>query len=513
MRFGGIIESVTSTGVRFLLAYGSAGTGTHEYARSPDGVAWTASSALPATPAANASMQLSDAIVWDGLIVAHGEGDQIFASVDGIAWQVDSAGVLDEHWRTGVIAIQFIGTAMAPWGASAIYFLNLNKLWVLDWYVYNAIEIKDLGDSNKLVTGTVWNGSIIVTDGRNVWEYNPGNAQTVRQIGLFGKDGPPTSWIDDAGHAGTSNDYHITQFIPGTGDLFALCRSLASPRTMRIAVYNGVGWSWFGPEIASAQPYGGIVDQLPTGLSLASTTRAIDIAALADQSNATLTLHTLELPASGDIPYYGGIQDFEDGPLSFETGWFDGGFAELEGALIRLAIDAYRLSANETVQVEYRLNNNETGAYINIGTFTNNQQEVWFGGPRGQHRGVSFKTVQFRITLDRGATTNRTPILKALILLFDKKPKVRTSWTIQVDVSRMIERKVRIGGEKATSERVWQFLKTLVNHPTLIELKVPSLESGGVNVRITDMPATVQDIRPAAGGRGIIDLQMIEIAS
>ena len=69
-----------------------------------------------------------------------------------------------------------------------------------------------------------------------------------------------------------------------------------------------------------------------------------------------------------------------------------------------------------------------------------------------------------------------------------------------------------MSGRQATYERVWQFIKTMVNTPTLIELKVPSLESGGVNVRITDMPASAEDFRPARGGRGVIDLQLIEVA-
>lgn len=585
MRFGRIVESVTSTGTRFLLATGTSGVGGHEYVRSLNGVAWTASSALPATP--NASMQLSDALVWDGLVIAHGEGDQIFASVDGIAWQVDTAGALDEHWRTGDQAIGFVGVAMAPWGASAAYFISGNKLWVLDWYVYNAIEIEDVGDQNRLLLGTVWGGSIIVSDGWTVWEYNPGNAQTVRVIGVFGKDGPPTSWMEDTGHPGTPNNYQIAQFIPGTSDLFAVCRSLASPQSWRLAVYNGVGWSWYGPEVTSSQPYSGTIDLFPLSASLLATTRAIDMAALDSQQGTDFTLHTYYLPTSGDTPVVGAAQRFADGPLAFETGWFDGGFAELEGALFRTAIDGYNLSATETVRVEYRLNNDEQADWLDLGTFTLNQQEIWFDD---DHQGVAFKTVQFRITLDRGIgvrfadsgtnlnedldlvetgvdvvdsalfrigdviridseqmlvtaitpgtntltvtrnyngtvaavhangtdvylETGLTPILKALILLFDKKPRMRTAWTIQVDVARTVERGIRVAGEVATTERVWQFLKSLVNHPTLIRLEVPSLESGGVNVRITDMPGTIQDIRPARGGRGIIDLQAIEPAA
>jgi hypothetical protein len=592
-RFGRIVESRASDGTRFLLACGSDATlgSSSTYYRSPDGGTWTDAANLPATPAGVA--QFSDMIVWDGLVIGHAEGDQIIGSADGIAWLTDSADALDPHWRTGGVAVGFIGTAMAPWGASAVYFLSGGRLWVLDWYVYNAVEIKDVGDDNWLSVGTVWNGAILVSDGYNVWEYNPGNAQTVRKVGLFGKDGPPPSWVGNvAGSAQVGGDnYHITHFLPGTSDLFAIASSLAAPRSWRLLVYNGVGWSWLGSEVANSQPYSAIVDRFPLSVSLTEVTRFIDVAALNDQNGTTLTLHTYQLPVASDVPASGGRQVFEDGPLSFETGWFDGGFIELEGALLRMSLDGYNLSATETVRVEYRLNNNEGATYENLGTYTQNQQEIWFDP---DHLGVAFKSVQFRITLNRGLGTlwedsgfnigealddsetaidtnddiedmgmmvgdiirvgteqmlitgftfatpdvinvtrgynnttaathdngdgiytelPETPELRALILLFDKKPRIRTAWTIRIDVSRTVERKLLIGDETMTTESIWQFLKSLVNTPKLLHLVIPSMESGGINVRITDMPATISEFREAVGGRGFVEIQLIEPAA
>ena len=587
LSIGRVVESVETDGTRFLLATGRVGTGTHQYIRSENGTSWTKSSAIAATPAANASMQLSDAIVWQGLVIAHGESDQIIGSANGKDWDVDSAGALDPRWRTGTTYVNFIGTAMAPWGDDAVYFLSGGRLWVLDWFHYNAVEIRDVSNSNTLVTGTVWNGAVIVTGGGSVWEYNPGNAQTVRRIGMFGKDGAPTSWIEDTGHAGQSNAYTISHFIPGTDDLFAVCRSLVAPMSWRLAVYNGVGWSWYGPEVTSSQPWAATISRFPLGLSLVPWTRSINVAALASQTSADFTLHTFYLPTTGDVPFPGSGQRYEDGPLSFETGWFAGGFLELEGVMLRMSIDGYNLSETETVKVEYRLNNDMNASYTTLGTYTNNQQEIWF---TDDHRGKAFKTVQFRITLDRGigtlfsdsstqlaealddsetgitvdesnvfligdvvridieqmlvtnivaatdtltvtrgynSTTAAThnddttlyredgvaPVLKALVLLYEKVPKMRSSWNIEINVTDTVARGMLLSPEEpATMEGIWQFLKSLVNTPRLIDMKVPSLESGGVNVRITDMPATAEEFRAAVGGKGIVGIQLVETA-
>ena len=103
-----------------------------------------------------------------------------------------------------------------------------------------------------------------------------------------------------------------------------------------------------------------------------------------------------------------------------------------------------------------------------------------------------------------------SPEIKALILVYDKVPNIRTSWTVRLDVSRMVERPFNIDDENATLESIWQFLKSVVNTPTLALLQIPSLESGGIRVRITDMPGSFERFREAIGGRGFIELQLVE---
>jgi len=492
-----LLEFTAADGTRKLYAFGFGPGQNNRFYRSANGTTWTEGDRF-----------LYDAIVWDGLLIVQGldsNEEAIFGSANGDDgdWDVDDVSI-GVHWRPGG-GVRFIGVAMAPWGASAVYFLDQGRLWVLDWYVHNAIEIEDISNSIQLTDGIMWNGSIYVTDGWNVYEYNTSSSQTVRRIGVFGKDGMPPSW------SASDKNYVIVELLAGIDDLIAVClaKGSTSAETYRLLVYNGVGWSWLGPEVGTTfAPMAAIVDYFPISFAItAGPTRYIDVLVI-DRGTRATELHPYRLPKQGSTPTVG-IDGFEDGPLHFETGWFDGGFVDIEGALLRITIDGHNLSASETVKVEYVLNNDEDMSYKTLGTFTQDQQEIWFDA---KHQGIAFTTVRFRITLDRGSTITKSPELKALILLFDKIPLVRVSVTATIDVSRIVERGMLINEETATTESVWQFLKSLGNTPELINLVVPSLESGGINVRITGSPAGITDNRPAMGGRGKIQLTMVEPA-
>jgi len=484
-----------------------------EYFRSSDGITWTQANAIGGQ---SGETDLRDMIVFDQQLVAETFDNRIISSADGINWSTDVGE--DPIYRTRqnrMLSRTFVGIAMAPWGEPAVYFIDNGKLHVLDFYIKTAYPIEDVGNEFSLWTGTVWNGSIWVSDARNIWEYNPGRESTVRYQGPFlGKHGPPPSWNPrgefDAFPA-NDDSYYIVSFIPGTSDLFALCRALitdsSSVSTSRLMVYNGTGWSWYGEEVsgfpATANMYGTRLQVF--GRKMNYWTH------VSNGVGGDITRHVLRLPIMEGQPTVRWNETFAPGPLSFEIGWFDGGFAELEGALLKMSIDGYNISPTETVLVEYRLNNDDSADYITLGTFTDNQQEIWFNlNQQLDHRGVPFKTVQFRITLSRGTNTVLSPEISAFILVYDKVPAVRTAWTVRIDMTRMVSLGMKIDGKDATVERIWQLLKKLHNKPTLLELKVPSLETGGVQVRITDMPSTVEGFREAQGGDGFVELQLIE---
>ena len=96
-----------------------------------------------------------------------------------------------------------------------------------------------------------------------------------------------------------------------------------------------------------------------------------------------------------------------------------------------------------------------------------------------------------------------------LVLLYDKKPDFRSMWTFRIDVNQMIAESVQVGGNDATFQNVWEKLIAIWNTKTLVVLNVPSIDTS-VYVKIVDMPATIDEFRTEVGGRGYVDVTVVE---
>ena len=450
-----------------------------------------------------------EGVVWDNKLIVslplpagnpHGGQGQIVAgySSNGVNWNVDSAdaNINRPKWFFQGLP-HFIGVATAPWGRTAPYFIDYGKLYVLHFYLEQAILIEEVGDKARLQEGGVFEGLIWVTDGFNIWVYDPGASQTVRRVGLYNRFGIPP----------TLQGYVVQGFVGGTSTLYVVIND-DGRAFMRVLAYTGVGWTPITPKITATNPIASMVGRFPIGLSLNVPSRFLDIFCNASELSTTMSLKSFKLPTSGDVPTPGdGF--FEDGPLSFETGWYDGGFQDLQGALHRLHCDAFSLTANETIAVSYRIDNAESAPYAALGTFNSSTTTLWFDATN--RRGIQFRTVQFKITLDRGITNTLTPELMALTLVYDKKPEFRSAWTFRIDVNRMVESGTLVSGVAATPLNVWSALKTAYDVKTLIPLIVPNVEaSPGINVRIVDMPLTYDDFRNAVDGKGYIDISVLQ---
>lgn len=465
------------------------------YWYSSNGTAWTEGARV-----------VWDAMTWDGKIVASvplpagnpwGTQGQIVAAYtsDGVNWNVDDAdaNVNRPKWFFQGLP-HFIGEAIAPWGnVTAPYFLDEGKLWVLDFFKERAIPIQEVGDKQRLATGAIIEGAVWVSDGWNVWVYDPGAGETVRRIGIFNRFGVPP----------TMQGYTVAQIVGGTSTTYLIVDDNVNAK-MRVLAYTGIGWTPITPEISSTNPIGAVVGRFPVSQDVSVPSRFIDVFCNASELSATIKLLSFRLPTTGDIPTPADAS-FEDGPLKFVSGWIDGGFLDLKGALHRLECDAFGLTTTETIAVEYRLDNTE-GAWTSLGTFNSTVRTLWFDATN--HRGIEFRTVQFRIALDRGSTATLTPELVALVLVYDKKPEFRSAWTFKIDLNRHTERSP--SGAVSVST-LWSALKTLYDTKTLVPLIIPNVEpSPGINVRIVDMPLTLDDWRDAVDGKGFVEITALQ---
>jgi len=443
---------------------------------------------------------VEDAIVWESdkrYIIGTCPIAQIIFSIDGATWNIDAAADGEPLWRAGYGRVMFIGIFMAPWGESAVHFLAQNDrgsigLFVLDFHARKAVEIPI--SKTDLICGTVWQNYVVVSDGDNVYLWD---GATVRNISWSRRGALPSMFQNGL----------IWNLVGGGDYLYAILES--APTVTKLIVYNGAGWSALnsGSTSYSSMILGYLSRFIPR--IVGSERRLVTLGAEVFASTASdfQRIHWT-LPANSDTPSVD-LDTFSDGPLSFITGWIDGGFRELSGALYKLYIDGYNIGADEKVTVAYGLDNNESTWHTDLvdsGIFTAAGQSKAFPGSGA---GKEFRTIRFRVTLDHGSTATKSPELKALVLLYDKKPDFRSSWTLRVDVSQMVAEAVQVDGSDATVLNVWAKLISIWNTKTLVVLNVPSIDTS-VYVKMTDMIGTFDDFRTTVAGQGFVDIAVVE---
>jgi len=492
---GAIIEFIKADATvlhfAFFASETGALTGTARYQKSTDNGATWSNGAVDKV--------LHDAYLWNNKTLLAAWGRSIIFSTDGDAWNIDDA--LDATFIANVPAghITFIGSAMAPWGEPAVYFHNGIDLYALDFFARRPVPIP-VGIGVFISGGVIWNGSVVVTDGWNVYQYNPGFNETVRNIGFARKDGLPS--------------YMLNAFITKLFTFGTYLGALVTDGThMYVFVYSGRGWSQLGSKIASSFSHMVFEADWRSAVNPWIIDRKLHVWAAATPTTAAPAIHVIDLPNASDLPLYG-TDSFEDGPLTVITGWLDGGFREVDGTLYYMMIDAFNLSTDENVKVEYRLDNSE-GAFTQMvdssnvaDTFTALSKRLYFSATTPK-KGIQFRTVQFRFTLDRGSTATKSPEVLGLILVYDKKPNLRTIWTMKIDVCRMKEAGILVDGVAATYQNVWQKLRDIWNTKPLVQLDVPNTQTGML-VRLADMALTSDDFRDAVQGSGNITITCLE---
>lgn len=482
----------SSTGSPFIYAAFNSKTsllaGTARYQVSADtGTTW-------GNGATNRVYQ--DIYSWDGKLLAFWGNQLIYMTLTGgvETWNIDIPTDGKPVWNAPGANPRFVGAAEAPWGP-AIYVTNSRELFRLNFFARKAYKV-DLGNAEPIRAQCMWGGMMYFSGGYNVIQYDP-SRDSARMIGIPIKDGVPPSL-----HA-TTGDFLITALFPADKYLMAVLQNSSQTLTW-LFVYNGSGWSALGQYNSSSWANFGFMAIYPS-LGEPSARRVV-IPSAANAGSTTMTVITYKLPMQ-QIPSVN-VDDFEDGPMGFITSWMDLGFSDLDGVLYHMICDGFNLTATETVTVGYRLNNDESIGFTplidpatgGVGVFNGTTRRLRFGGVEG----VQFRTVQFQVTLDRGATITKSPELADLTVVYNKKPDLRTSWQFEVDVSRLLSQ-----NPGRTFEDVYQEYVDHWNTKTLLPFSVPNLRTT-MHVEMSAMPVTLDNFRDAVAGQGKITVTVLE---
>lgn len=467
-------------------------TGTARYVKSIDNGATWANGA--------SDKVLTDIIVWDNKLIAMWGRQIIYAvlSAGSEVWNIDSAA---DGFGVGQMLSDnnghFVGIVQSPSGEPAVHFTDGHTLWWLDFFARKVYPI-ELGLGGTIITTTIWNGDVLLSDGWNVWEYAP-HGVSVRNIGLPNHDGiPPMLRLD-------TDYWRITHLIPTDDYLHAIVSNAGASKTV-LARFNGNGWNFLGETLTGFFSNVGMVSSYP--LTGSTTYRAINIFGAATATSTTVKQQAYMLPAYSNTPVSGaGDTPFSITAGGFITGWTDGGFAELNGALLRMTCDGFNFSSTETVKVEYQLNNNESGSWTQLvnasgvaSLFTDTVNTLYFGSTAG----IEFRTVRYRITLYRGSTYTNSPELRSLTMVYNKKPALRMSWTFTVDVDRMVKE-----GFVTDFEDVYTRLRTAWNTKTLINFTVNNIATNA-QVQVSQFNVMADNVRSTAALQGQIQVTLLE---
>lgn len=411
--------------------------------------------------------------------------------------------------------LRFVGVATAPWGEPAVYCRAGNRLYVLDFFARKIYPI-EIGTNKPIIQACMWQGNIVATTGWDVFEYSP-QATTSRNIGFPRKWGIPPNLV------GVDGAYEIIALCPLDDELLALAADITGENTI-LFKHNGSGWHQVGRKMTGflAQQMFRATFPLPNQGQFDNRAQAIIVPGR--NSDGSFGYWMFDLPTVTHQPT-NGLDTFGESNAVLYTGWVDGGFFDIYGTLLRMDCDAF-LSGDERIKVEYRLDNDTASELeatwlsmvdidANIGQFSPAITSLYFASPAPK-AGIKFRTVQFKISLIRGAEATHTPELRALTLQYIKTAELRTLWTFRVDVNRMTESSANpneywLEAAPATQKSMFKLLSELwTNNHVLIPMTVPTMSDKTFYVKMLEMPLSFDDFRLEALAKGYVDVTVVE---
>jgi hypothetical protein len=134
------------------------------------------------------------------------------------------------------------------------------------------------------------------------------------------------------------------------------------------------------------------------------------------------------------LPEHSTTKAYDASACAATTGWLDGGLPDVNKRLFHFEVDALMasgspgLDSGNTIRVEYA---RRGAAFADAGTLTSAST---FPAVLAIAGGYSFKELQVRVTLDRGAASTVPPLLKALKVGYRLRPKQRWRYEVTIDL-------------------------------------------------------------------------------
>ena len=282
---------------------------------------------------------------------------------------------------------------------------------------------------------TRWRDSVYIPAGLGIYKYiNGSNSAVVTVVGPDRDDGLPSDYRGKISKLlGTHNDL-ITMvdgtLTPGTVDMFATGESPvidASTGYSTILGYNETGWE---------------VKWAASGTDQGKKITAGFVSDVGGTLTAT-NPYRLYWGFDGKL-YYQQLQSdvinptqvvnyrYEDDVDGIHyTPWFSADQVEVDKLALKLKAETATCNANQTVQVQYALDYNES-TYYTMGTITTNGITTY---TFGSSLGTTFRSIQFKITLATN-TVSASPDLISLTLEFRKKLNTKFGWSVNLNINK-----------------------------------------------------------------------------
>lgn len=318
----------------------------------------------------------------------------------------------------------------------------VNDKWIEQKLSFPAWRVTQSGfNQYPDIIGTIYGDDMIYRTGNfGVYKINYDGRLVVDDISLGYKFGVPTNynnWFESF----TANNHWTFATFAG---------NLVTNGEWAVLVFNGKGWHPIRNSESSTQSITASRPIVVGGLSSTIIERLYFVEH--DDGNG-YHVRWINTDALRQHPLTNTTRTYCTAG-NIELPYFAGGYEAQQKTALKIRVKLLGAGTTETVQVAYRLDGS-TGAYTNLGSAVNSDTEttIYFGT---NSEGLAFKSIQFKLSLVRGATTTSAPKLEYFHLDFIRNPEVLRGFNVTIDCTS------EIGGETVSEQvdRLWAIIGT-----------------------------------------------------